>query len=354
MIRRLFVLLLALVLIAGGIALYRVLSRPKEMVLNGIVTTHEVNVSPQIQGRLAQLLVKEGDSVKAGQLVAIVDPEELSADRSFYTHSRQGAEAQVQESEAALQYQEALTRDQIKQAEASLAATQAKLSQSKANLELARVNFERTDELVKKRVYPAQSLDQVRSAYDAARAEVESMRKEVDAQQAAVELARANENQITVRLKQLLAGQRQLAAAGAQAKKAQVRLGYSEIHAPIDGIVSVLAARQGEIVNPAQPIVTLVNPNDLWVRADIAETYVDRIRLGDQLKLRLPSGLELKGTVFFRAVDADYATQRDVSQIKRDIKTFEIRLRVDNSERRLWPGLTAYVSLPAELIGNVP
>ncbi|MBK5188551.1 MAG: hypothetical protein JJD97_09900, partial [Gemmatimonadaceae bacterium] len=53
------------------------------------------------------------------------------------------------------------------------------------------------------------------------------------------------------------------------------------------------------------------------------------------------------GTVFFRGVDAGFATQRDVSRSKRDIRTFEIRLRVDNKDRRLATGMTAYVLLPA-------
>jgi hypothetical protein len=58
--------------------------------------------------------------------------------------------------------------------------------------------------------------------------------------------------------------------------------------------------------------------------------------------------MEREGIVFYRGVDAGYATQRDVSQSKRDIKTFELRLRVDNSDRRLWPGLTAYVTVPPQ------
>jgi len=71
------------------------------------------------------------------------------------------------------------------------------------------------------------------------------------------------------------------------------------------------------------------------------------VRLGDRLAVRLPSGAERLGTVFYRGVDADYATQRDVSRTKRDIKTFELRLRVDNRDRRLWPGMTAFTTLPA-------
>ena len=97
------------------------------------------------------------------------------------------------------------------------------------------------------------------------------------------------------------------------------------------------------MVNPGQAIVTLIDPDDLWVRADVEESYIDRIHLGDEMTVRLPSGAEREGTVFYRGVDADYATQRDVSRTKRDIKTFEIRLRCDNADRSLAVGMTAYV-----------
>jgi HlyD family secretion protein len=70
--------------------------------------------------------------------------------------------------------------------------------------------------------------------------------------------------------------------------------------------------------------------------------------VGDTLTVRLPSGEERQGTVFYRGVDAGYATQRDVSRTKRDIKTFELRLRVDNTDRRLAVGMTAYVVLPLQ------
>ena len=136
------------------------------------------------------------------------------------------------------------------------------------------------------------------------------------------------------------------AAASAQRAKADVRLHYTQIAAPIGGIVDVRAVRTGEYVTPGQPVVTLINPDDLWVRVDVEETYIDRVRIGDTLTVRLPSGVERAGRVFFRGVDASFATQRDVSRTKRDIRTFEVRLRVDNADRRLAVGMTAYVTLP--------
>jgi len=345
--RKILLPLLIIVLAAASVAYYKATTRPRAMTLTGIVTTHDVILSSEIQGRIAQLLVKEGDTVKTGELVAVIEPQELRADRAYYAHSEQSAAAQVLEGEAALKYQEAQTRDQIKQAEAALAAAQAQQVEGEADLELDRVNLRRTEGLCAQKIVSEQALDQARAAYDAQVAHVDSLRKQVEAQRAAVALARSNEDQIAVRRSQLLATRRQLDAAGAQMSKAQVRLDYTEVRAPLDGVVAELAARQGEVVNPGQAIASLINPDDLWVRADIEETYIDRIRLADRMTVRLPSGAVMMGTVFYRGVDADYATQRDVSRTKRDIKTFEVRLRVDNRERRLWPGLTAFVLLPA-------
>lgn len=345
--KRWFVCLgILLIVVFLAVALYKVVNRPHPIDLTGIVTTHEVNVSSQVQGRLVKLLVREGDAVKPGQLLALVDPQELKADRSFYADTARGAAAQVEEEKAALKFQKAQTADQIRQAEAALAVAEALVSEAKADLEFSRVSFERTDELSRKQAASEQSLDQARAAYEAGKAHLKSLNKQVEAQKAAVALARSNEHQITIRLNQLMAGERQLAAANAQSEKAEVRLGYTQIQAPMEGTVSILDARQGEVVNIGQPILTLINPDDLWVRGDVEETYIERIKLGDSLKVRFPSGEERMGTVFFRGVDADYATQRDVSRTKRDIKTFEIRLRVDNRDRRLWPGLTAFVILP--------
>jgi len=344
--RKILIPALILLALAASVAYYTATIKPHSMVITGIVTTNDVIVSAQIQGQLGQLLVKEGDTVQGGQLVAVIEPQELRADRAFYAHTEQGTAAQVQQAEAALQYQEKQTRDQIRQAEAALAATQAQQAEAEADLELDRVNLDRTEGLYKQSIVSAQSLDQARATYEAQKAHVESLRKQVDVQRAAVALAHSNEDQITVRRNELLSMQRQLAAAGSQKSKAEVRLNYTEIRAPIPGFVASLPARQGEVVNIAQPILEIINPDDLWVRVDVEETYIDRVHLGEKMRVRLPSGAEREATVFYRGVDADYATQRDVSRTKRDIKTFEFRLRVDNSDRSLWPGLTAYVDVP--------
>jgi len=339
--------LVLLVVVAVGVGAYFYLHRvPAALVLTGIVTTDDVIVSPQIGGQIEQLLVKEGDAVKKAQLVAVIVPDELRADTAYYTHNVAGLSSQVQESEAALRFQERQTADQILQAESNLASSEAQVVAAAADLENARLVYSRTENLSKRGLVPPQELDQSRTAANAAQAKLDALKKQVDSQRAAVALARSTAEQTAVRRSQVQANEHLKAAANAQRTKADVRLRYTELHAPIDGIVDVRAVRVGEVVNPGQPVVTVINPDDLWVRVDVEESYVDRVRIGDKLTVRLPSGVEREGAVFYRGADASFATQRDVSRTKRDIKTFEIRLRVDNSDRRLAVGMTAYVVLP--------
>ena len=345
--KRVKALLFLLVLASAGAAAYVYMGRPpSELVLTGIVTTNDVIVSSQVGGQIGRLLVNEGDTVAPEQLLAVITPDELKADHAYYAQSAQGLSQQVKEGEAALRYQERQTADQIRQAEAMLASTESQRKAAEADLEIARLSFERNERLVQQQLVSVEQFDQARTAYEGARAKLESLKKQADAQRAAVALARSTAEQIAMKRHQLEANQRQEAAATAQRTKAEVRLRYTEIRAPINGIVDVRAVRPGEVVSAGQPIVSLINPDDLWVRVDVEESYIDRVRLGDRLTVRLPSGVERSGVVFFRGADASFATQRDVSRTKRDIKTFEVRLRVDNRDRRLAVGMTAYVLFP--------
>ena len=345
--KRLRPLIILAVLIGAGYAAYRYVNRPPtELVLTGIVTTNDVVVSPQIQGQIGRLLVKEGDTVTTDQLLATIEPGEATADLSYYANNAEGFVDQVAQAEAALRYQERQTSDQITQSEATLASAEAQQASAAADLENARLSFERNQKMSAQGIVPVEQFDQARTAYDSAKAKLDSLKKQVDAARAAVALARSNAEQVAMKRSQLHSNQHQVAAAAAQKTKAEVRMSYTEIHAPISGIVDVRPVRVGEVVTPGQPIVTLINPDDLWVRADVEETYIDRVRIGDTLTVRLPSGDERQGTVFYRGADAGFATQRDVSRTKRDIKTFEVRLRCDNKDRRLAVGMTAYVLLP--------
>jgi HlyD family secretion protein len=339
-------ILLLIVGVAAGAVYYATHQPPGPLILTGIVTTQDVIIGPQVGGQIGQLLVREGDQIQKNQLVAVLTTDELQANRDFYSRQIDSAQSQIGENVAGLRYQERQTEDQIQQAQAALATAVAQVGQAKAAFENARIVLDRTQKLSAEGVAPVQQLDEARTSFDAAKAALDAAEKQVEVQRAAVAVANANAEQVSVQQNRVRTTERQREVMAAQRKIADVRLSYSEVRAPADGIVDVRAAREGEVVNPGQPIVTVINPDDLWIRVDIEETYIDRIRLGDQLKVRLPSGEERMGTVFYRAMDASFATQRDVSRTKRDIKTFEVRLRVDNKDRRLAVGMTTYVELP--------
>ena len=252
------------------------------------------------------------------------------------------------QAEADLRYEEALADSQIKQAEANLASATAQVAQGEADLENARLTFERETELSQKGVESAQ-------AYDVAR----TTRRQRESPAGGApqtgrggarrrwRSARANAEQVAVR--RAAAGGRPPSAGGGPGPGGEGE-GAARLHgdprpdAADRGRAGGAAGRGGEPGAGDRDAWSI--PDDLWVRVDVEESYIDRIRLGETVTVRLPSGAEREGTVFFRGVDADYATQRDVSRTKRDIKTFEVRLRCDNRDRALAVGMTAYVTLP--------
>ena len=157
-------------------------------------------------------------------------------------------------------------------------------------------------------------------------------------------MALANTHQAHAAQSTVASTRAQLANAEAQLKEAEVRLGYTKVYAPVSGTVSVRAAREGEVLTAGQPIVTIVDFGDTWVRAAIPETQADHIGIGDTLRIRLPGGTVTSGKVFFKSPEADFATQRDVSRRKRDIKTIVLKVRLDNPKGAYAPGMTADVN----------
>jgi multidrug resistance efflux pump len=166
------------------------------------------------------------------------------------------------------------------------------------------------------------------------------------ASQAIFKAAQARTSQAKAAWENVKSSQGLWASAQAQTAQAAARLNYTTIRAPISGKVGIWAAREGEVVNPGSAIVTLVDLGQTWVYAPIPETEADAVKLGDQLKVRMPGGATVDGRVIVKIAEGDFATQRDVSRRKRDIKTIRIKLLIDNPGERYVPGMTAEVLLP--------
>jgi HlyD family secretion protein len=318
----------------------------KEIPLTGIVDGNEVIVSPQIMGRMIRLTVDEGSVVKKGDLIAELDPTELEAALAAAKANVASLQSQVN----AANHNYSMTDDQtgasVNQAQATLTSTRAQLDQARANLWRDQTDHDRMQKLFDSGVESAQDRDHAQATLNASLANVKSLEDSVNAQQAALAVAQANRKQVDVRGSDIATTLAQLEQARASAAETETQLGYTKIYSPIDGIVSVRVAKQGEVVAQGSPIVVVVDVDHLWVRADVEESYIDSVAMNETLRVRLPSGRMLEGPVFFKGVENDFATQRDVSRTKRDIKTFAIKVAVPNENRTLFTGMTATVLLP--------
>jgi HlyD family secretion protein len=320
--------------------------RSKDMPLIGVIDGNEVIVSPQITGRMIHLLVDEGSEVKQGQLIADLDPAELQTQVAAQEANINSLAARIAEENHSYSLTGAQTAAALSQADAGVTAMQAQLEEARATLQRDELNTKRTLGLFAGGVASTQDRDTAVATLRASQAHVKSLEEQVKAQQGGVGVARANRQQVDVVRSEVASLQAQLAQARAMKAQVETQLGYARIYSPLNGIVSVRVAKQGEVVAQGAPIVVVVDVDHLWVRADVEETYVDAIRFGDKLKVRLPSGQELEGTVFFKGVESDFATQRDVSRTKRDIMTFAVKVAIPNPSRDLFTGMTATVLLP--------
>ena len=324
------------------------LTTPKgnDIPLIGVVDGNEVIVSPQIAGRIVKLTVDEGSQVRKGELIADLDRRELEASLAAAKANVASLEAQVRAANTNYTWTDDQTDASLGQARATLTSASAQLEQARANLWRDQLDYDRTQKLFDEGVASAQDRDHAEAALKASQANVKFLEDSVKAQQAALAVAQANRKQVDVRKTDIATMMAQLAQARAAAAETTTQLGYTEIYAPIDGIVSVRVAKQGEVVAQGAPIVVVVDIDHLWVRADVEEGFIDSVQFGQTVRVKLPSGRIIEGQVFFKGVENDFATQRDVSRMKRDIKTFAIKVSVPNPERRLFTGMTATVLLP--------
>ena len=343
---KLIILLSIIVVIAGT---YYFFSTPsnKDLVLVGTVDSNQVIVSPQIGGRLQKLLVEEGTQVKQGDLIALLDPSELEAEERAAAATIDSLRSKVEETQSTLEATQGSTTSTVANAQARLASARAQLLQAEATLERTESDGRRTVELAKEGVASDQERVQAETSLDAQKAVAQSLKDQVYAAQADLNTAVANTHTAHAAQRTVESTRGQLANAESMLKEAEVRLGYTKIYAPVTGTVSVRAAREGEVLNVGQPIVTLVDFTDTWVRAAIPETEADHIGYGDTLRIRLPGGTVVPGKVFYKAAEADFATQRDVNRRKRDIRTVVLKVRLDNPKGAYVPGMTAEVLVSA-------
>lgn len=348
---RVFALLGVVFLLSLGFYLYSTRGT-SDVVLIGTVDANQVIVSSKVAGRIERLLVDEGQGVKQGDLIAQIDSQDLTAERDSARATLEGLRHQVRESGETYASTNGETDAQVKNAAAALLAAQAALEESEANERQQQLDTTRVVALNEEGVASRQDRDRAEQTLAANQARVRANREQVIAARATLNTMRARINQAAAARSNIGATQGQMDAAGAKLAEAEVRLGYTRITAPVNGTVSVRAAREGEVINVGTPIVTIVDLTQTWVYASIPETQAQAVKLGDTLDVRMPGGERVPGKVIAKAAETDFATQRDVSRSKRDIRTVRLKLLIDNPRETYVPGMTAEVLLSKRLFSG--
>ena len=334
-------------LTVGSLIWYLVTVRPTtDLQLIGTVDANEVVVSSKIPGRIQTLTVDEGQQVTAGQLIAIIESDDLQAARKAAEATAAGQNWKLGETVETERQTRGETGSAAVNAEAQLSAAKATLAQAKANYDHQQADTSRTVALAQQGIMSEQAKDDAVTSLQAAKAAVDAAKENVAAAEASLRQARAHELLTNVAARTVDETRDVVVNARALADQAKVELGYAQVFAPVSGRVNVRAARQGEVVAAGAAIVTIMDLTQTWVYAPLPETQADAVQLGDSLRVVMPSGATLQGKVINKAAEADFATQRDVGARKRDIKTVQLKLLIDNPGERFVPGMIAEVDIP--------
>lgn len=322
--RTAIIALIALAAIGGGAYHYWQGKQPvdRALVLSGNVDIREVNLAFRVSGRVAEMLVDEGDHIQAGETVARVDAAPFEAALS----QAEGSLAAARAGEALL---EAGSRAE------DIASLEARMDGLRAGVVNAQATFDRQQTLVTSAAASRQALDSARAALDQTKAEYEAARQ---AHLAAVHGARPEELQQA-------AAQRQ--AAEAQRDAARIQLEDTTLTAPSDGVVLTRAVEPGAMVAAGTSVITLSLDHPVRVRAYVQAPDLGRVAPGTKVLVHTNGRPDLpyNGTVGFVSPRAEFTPKQVETQDLRTALVYRLRIVVEDGDGLLRQGMPVTVRL---------
>lgn len=375
--RRRLVVAAALVLAAaGGVALWRFVLPPPALppgviAVSGRIEGDDSAVAAKTSGRIREITVREGDSVQAGQVIAVLDDEQIRAREEQATAAVRQAEARVKLAE----HQIAVLEEQLRQsrlgvdqarvdaqgrvneAEAKLAAAEAQLAQAQAAHAQAKWDRDAMARLFQRELVSEQDAQRAQNNEEAQAAIVAASRRQVDAARGALTAAKANLVTPDIRAAQVAAVQGQIlqaradvAAAQAEAERARAQLEEAranrkdlEVIAPFTGTVATRTAEPGEVVMAGTPIVTLVNLGEVYLRAFVPEGQIGRVKLSQPARVYLDSAPTQPIDAYVLRIDpqASFTPENTYFREDRVKQVVGVKLRLKGAIGFAKPGMPA-------------
>lgn len=276
---------------------------------NGRIEAVEIDIAARTAGRVLELRVREGDFVRAGQVVALMDTDVLDAER-------REAEAQLQQATSAV----ATANSQIAQRESDRAAAQAVLAQREVELRTARSHLERSIALADKGFLSPQVVDDERSRVEGAEAAVRAARAEVAATTSAIASARS----------QVAGAESSAAAAEASLERTQADIDDAVLKAPRDGRVQFIVARPGEVVGAGGRVLNMLDLADVYMTFFLPTAVAGGVAIGSEVRIVLDAAPQyvIPANVSFVADAAQFTPKTVETADEREKLMFRVRAQI--------------------------
>ncbi len=298
--------------------------KPEKEIIQGEAVASEVRISGKVPGRIQQFLVEEGSQIQAGDTVVVIYSPELNAKLEQATAAEDAAMAQNQKA--------------IKGArKEQIAGAYEMWQKANVGVDITKKSFDRIQRLYDKGVISAQKRDEVEAQYKAAVATAAAAKSQYDL---AVDGAQKEDKDAALALVNRAKG---------AVKEVESYMQETTLISPINGEISEIFPKQGELVGTGAPIMSIVDLNDIWFTFNVREDLLGNMKKGSTFEVKIPA---LNNEIvdvkinYIKAL-ASYATWRATKNTSEfDIKTFEVRARPVKRIENLRPGMTALIEEP--------
>jgi HlyD family secretion protein len=301
-----------------------------------IYPENDVKISPEVSGEVTELYVKEGDSVRAGQLLA-----KIRADQ--YQPAVERSQATVNSAKA-----------NVSVATAQIGQLEAQKGQTEAQLDQARTVARRQEQLFKDGVISQADLDQARTALRSAEASINAIKAQINS-------ARENVN----------ASEQNVKGADATVREAKTNLSKTMIYAPVSGVISKLTVKRGERVLGTQmmsgtEMMRISNFTAMIVQVDVSESDILRVAVGNETDIEVDAYLDVKFTGKVTEIAASAKENALSAAASNDqMSNYVVKIRIDSESYRelmakykgkrspFMPGMSATVDIRTNKVDNV-
>jgi HlyD family secretion protein len=348
---------------------------------SGRIEITEVSVGSKVTGRLADLQVQEGTQVRAGQLLARLEGEDLEAQLRQARATQQSGQARLAQSRIVLETEPALVRSQIRQAEEALRAAderlamlrsgsrtqeieegRANLRQAQARLELTKVTHDRYRALAAEGALARQDVDRAESDFRAAEAGMQAARERLglleegprrqdiraaeadrDRAAAARDAARASASSLDVRQQDVRVAEAAVRESEAVIRRLETQVAELEVFAPLDATVLTKVVEAGEVVPAGKTLLVLGDLEHPWIKIYVPETSLGKVQLGAKAKVFVDSFPDrpFNGAVSWIADQAEFTPKNVQTQEERVNLVYAVKVTIADAERRLKAGMPA-------------